>query len=319
MIRVLRSLIITPSPAQKVASWLLHDTVPPYHILTQKPTYAEIVKRQAVRLYRSSSAFVHPSEQEHSPPTLLLLQRRILQIPHYTLNRLTRHPRNAIPPTSRPQTTRSRAVLTPQPLTAPDILTSIPPPKKLSIPRREHPSPPKSLPTSQQLLLDRLSGTYHYSRSLTPAIIGMVLAAFPMRAPAEVGDLFKSSPSSSVSVKGDPRPSRTTDPLDREVSKITSRELNFQIAGYQRTIRDVDNTPSSHGTPRPTACVDRVLGAHYRLSGRDGPFLVLFNPLVDVDAHSNKRVMSPASRIEDYELVVWLQTGVSSGNRPTLN
>src|SRR5712675_2944405 len=27
-------------------------------------------------------------------------------------------------------------------------------------------------------------------------------------------------------------------------------------------------------------------------------------------------IMSPASRVEDYEWVVWLRTGVSSGNRP---
>jgi len=41
-----------------------HDA--PYRILTQKPTYAEIVKRQAVSLYRSSPTFVHPSEREHT-------------------------------------------------------------------------------------------------------------------------------------------------------------------------------------------------------------------------------------------------------------
>jgi len=38
---------------------------------------------------------------------------------------------------------------------------------------------------------------------------------------------------------------------------------------------------------------------------------------VDVGVHSNERVMSPASRVESHNLVVWLRTGVSSGNQPT--
>ena len=37
---------------------------------------------------------------------------------------------------------------------------------------------------------------------------------------------------------------------------------------------------------------------------------------MDEDVHSNGRVMSPASRVESHDSVVWLRTGVSSGNRP---
>src|SRR5712671_114894 len=51
--------------------------------------------------------------------------------------------------------------------------------------------PTETTPASQQLLLDRPSGTYHYSRSLTPAIIGMVRSAFPNAGMAEVGDLIQ--------------------------------------------------------------------------------------------------------------------------------
>src|SRR5712672_1048593 len=63
--------------------------------------------------------------------------------------------------------------------------------------------PTETTPASQQLLLDRPSGTYHYSRSLTPAIIGMVRSAFP-NARQRLGTSFKSSRSSSVSARRRP-------------------------------------------------------------------------------------------------------------------
>src|SRR5712671_4279774 len=47
------------------------------------------------------------------------------------------------------------------------------------------------VPTSQQLPPDRPSGTYYHSRSLAPAVIGMVRSAFPNAGPAEVGDLVQ--------------------------------------------------------------------------------------------------------------------------------
>src|SRR5882672_4825434 len=46
--------------------------------------------------------------------------------------------------------------------------------------------PTKTTSASQQLLLDCPSGTYHYLRSLTLAIIGMVRSAFPNAGMAEV-------------------------------------------------------------------------------------------------------------------------------------
>src|SRR5712672_657105 len=51
--------------------------------------------------------------------------------------------------------------------------------------------PRETTSISQQLLLDRPSGAYHYSCSLTPAIIGMVHSAFPNASTAEVGDLVQ--------------------------------------------------------------------------------------------------------------------------------
>jgi len=50
---------------------------------------------------------------------------------------------------------------------------------------------------------------------------------------------------------------------------------------------------------------------------RDGTPRARSPLLVDVGVHSSERVMSPASRVESHDLVVWLRTGVSSGNRPT--
>src|SRR5712675_3195954 len=63
--------------------------------------------------------------------------------------------------------------------------------------------PTETTPASQQLLLDRPPGAYHYSRSPTPAIIGMVRSAFP-NARQRLGTSFKSSRSSSVSARRRP-------------------------------------------------------------------------------------------------------------------
>src|SRR5712672_1369719 len=100
--------------------------------------------------------------------------------------------------------------------------------------------PTETTPASQQLLLDRPSGTYHYSRSLTPAIIGMVRSAFPNAGPAEVGDLVQ-----ELTELVRQREKETRDRHAQQTRWIRSlenhvRELNFQIAGYQRTIRDVE-------------------------------------------------------------------------------
>jgi len=103
------------------------------------------------------------------------------------------------------------------------------------------PQPTETTPASQQLLLDRPSGTYHYSRSLTPAVIGMVRSAFPNAGMAEVGDLIQ-----ELTELVRQREKETHDRHAQQVRWIRSlenhiRELNFQLAAYQRTIRDVDS------------------------------------------------------------------------------
>src|SRR5712672_2026509 len=123
--------------------------------------------------------------------------------------------------------------------------------------------PTETTPTSQQLLLDRLPGTYHYSRSLTPAIIGMVRSAFPNAGPAEVGDLIQ-----ELTELIRQREKETHDHHAQQTHWIGSlenhvRELNFQIAGYQRTVRDVDARLRATGLLDPQPAGTRFLGAHY--------------------------------------------------------
>src|SRR5712675_2911203 len=72
----------------------------------------------------------------------------------------------------------------------------------------------------------------------------------------------------------------------------------------------------SHGAPRPTAGGDWVPWCSLPLSGHNQPPSLLLDPLVDVGIHSNKRVMSLASRVVNHGSMVWLWTGVSSGNWP---
>ena len=121
----------------------------------------------------------------------------------------------------------------------------------------------ETTPTSQQLLPDRPSGTYHYSRSLTPAIIGMVRSAFPNAGPAEVGDLVQ-----ELTELARQREKETRDRLAQQTRWIGSlenhvRELDFQIASYQRTIRDVDARLRTTGLLDPQPAGTRYLGAHY--------------------------------------------------------
>src|SRR5712672_832734 len=121
----------------------------------------------------------------------------------------------------------------------------------------------ETTPTSQQLLLDRPPGTYHYSRSLTPAVIGMVRSAFPNAGPAEVGDLVQ-----ELTELVRQREKETRDRQAQQTRWIGSlenhvHELNFQIAGYQRTIRDVDARLRVTGLLDPRPAGTGFLGAHY--------------------------------------------------------
>src|SRR5712671_3624739 len=94
----------------------------------------------------------------------------------------------------------------------------------------------ENTPASQQLLLDRPSGTYHYSCSLTPTIISMVRSAFPNASMAEIGDLVQ-----ELTELVRQREKETRDRHAQHIRWVGSlknhvRKLNFQIAGYQRTI-----------------------------------------------------------------------------------
>ena len=123
--------------------------------------------------------------------------------------------------------------------------------------------PAEVVPAPQQLSLDRPSGTYHHSRSLAPAVIGMVRSAFPNAGPAEVGDLVQ-----ELTELVRQRERETRDRLAQQTRWIGSlenhvRELDFQIAGYQRTIRDVDARLRATGLLDPQPAGTRYLGAHY--------------------------------------------------------
>src|SRR5712671_487249 len=124
--------------------------------------------------------------------------------------------------------------------------------------------PTETTPASQQLLLDRPSGAYHYSRSLTPAVISMVRSAFPNAGMAEVGDLVQ-----ELTELVHQREKEIRDRHAQQVRWIGSLEnhvhkLNFQLAGYQRTIRDVDARLRATGLLNPQPVGTRFLGAHYR-------------------------------------------------------
>ena len=131
--------------------------------------------------------------------------------------------------------------------------------------------PGKTTPASQQLLLDRPSATYHYSRSLTPAIIGMVHSAFPNAGPAEVGDLVQ-----ELTELVHQREKETRDRHAQQVRWIGSlenhvQELNFQLTSYQRTIRDVDSRLQATGLLDPQPVETRFPGTHYCPSDTTNP------------------------------------------------
>jgi len=126
--------------------------------------------------------------------------------------------------------------------------------------------PRETTSASQQLLLDRPSGTYHYSCSLTPAIIGMVCSTFPNAGMAEVGDLIQ-----ELTELVHQRKKETRDRHVQQVCWIGSlenhvRKLNFQIAGYQRTIRDIDSRLQATGLLNPQPAGTGFLSTHYHSS-----------------------------------------------------
>src|SRR5712671_152756 len=146
-----------------------------------------------------------------------------------------------------------------------------PSPKEVAYSTQRASQPAETTPASQQLLLDRPSRTYHHSCSLTPAIIGMVRSAFPSTGMAEVGDLIQ-----ELMELIRQREKETRDRHAQHVRWIGSlenhvRELNFQVAGYQRTIRDVDARLRATGLLDPQPAGTEFLGAHYRPSDATDP------------------------------------------------
>src|SRR5712672_2197729 len=126
------------------------------------------------------------------------------------------------------------------------------------------PQPTKSVSSSQQHLLDRPTRGYHYSRSLTPAIIGMVHSAVPTLGMAEVGDLVQDLTELVRQCEKETRDrhaqqARWIDSLENHI-----RELNHQIASYQRTIQDVDSRLWATRLLDPQPARTGFLSAHYR-------------------------------------------------------
>src|SRR5712671_5360037 len=125
------------------------------------------------------------------------------------------------------------------------------------------PQPTKSVSSSQQHLLDRPTRGYHYSRSLTPAIIGMVHSAVPALGMAEVGDLVQELTELVRQCEKETRDRHAQQTCWIGSLENHVRELNFQIAGYQRTIRDVDVHLRATGLLDPRPAGTGFLGAHY--------------------------------------------------------
>jgi len=145
LIRALRPFIIAPSLPQEITSWLLHDTTSPIKPSPKNPpTLKSSSNRQSASIgHLRLSSIIQSMNMPCDIPTSVTTNTASIT-PHPE-PWLTRRPWNATPPTSRPQMTRSRAALTPQLPTTPDILTSIPPLRRLSTPHKECPSPPKPL------------------------------------------------------------------------------------------------------------------------------------------------------------------------------
>jgi len=143
LIHTLYSLAATPSPTQRVASWLLHSSMPPIRHSPESPlTLRSSSDRQSTSIGHLQPLSIVPSMTTPSS-TPASATTRTASITPPPEPWLTRHPQSTTPPTSRPPMTRSRAAHTLWLPTTPNTLIFTPPPKKLSTPCREHPSPQK--------------------------------------------------------------------------------------------------------------------------------------------------------------------------------
>jgi len=105
LINALHSLTIAPSPAQKVASWLLRDTTSPIRPSFRNPlTWKSSNAKQSASIGHLQLLSIPPNENTPSSTTASAATNIANTTPHLE-PWLTRRPRNATPLTSRPQTT----------------------------------------------------------------------------------------------------------------------------------------------------------------------------------------------------------------------
>jgi len=145
LIHTLRSFVTTPSPPREIKSWLLHNKTSPIKPFPRNPPMLKSSNnKQSI-----SIGHLRLSSITQSVNTLYDIPASATTNIASTTPRLepwlTRRPRNATPPTSRPRMTRSQVAPTLRRPIMPDTPTSIPLPRKSSTPHKGRPNPPKLL------------------------------------------------------------------------------------------------------------------------------------------------------------------------------
>jgi len=253
LIRTFRSLTPTPSPTNKAVSWLPHSTTPPIRLsLGSPPTLKSSNVKQSVSIGHLRLSSIPPNGNTPSNTPAFVAAGTASTTPRPE-SWLTHCLRNAIPPTSRPSTTRSRVVLTPPLPTAPNILTFTPPPRKLSTPRRGRPSLPKSFPplsnshwTARPELTTTLapspppSSAWSAPRSLT-------------RAQRRLGISSKNSRNSFANARGKPATTSLNKPVGLVASRITSASSTSrsQVTNASSVTSTHASEPQGSLTPSP--------------------------------------------------------------------
>jgi len=152
-----------------------------------------------------------------------------------------------------------------------------------------------------------------HARSLAPAVLAAVRSAFPdvnyMEYKGLAHDLTE-----LISEQEKREPSMHG-PQERWIEGLQNHvhELYAHIESFKRTLQDVSARLEIHGLTTPSsATAPRPLIEPFNLNQRqpERPRLPILNisttlrlkdhSAVDVDVHSNERVMSPASRVESH-------------------
>src|SRR5712675_1182720 len=253
LIRTLRSFALVPSPTHKAVSWLLHGTTSPTKPSLGSPlTLKSPNAKQSVSIGHLQLSSIPPNENTPSstPAFVMMSTASTTPCPEPWL---THRLRNAIPLTSRPLTTRSQVVLTPPLLTEPNILTSTPPPRKLSTPHRGHPSLPKSFPP-----LNNSHWTAHPELTTTlapspPPSSEWSAPHFLMWARQRLETLSKNSRNSFVNAKGKPATASHNKPVGLEVSRTMSASSTSrsQVTNASSVTSTHASEPQGSSTPSP--------------------------------------------------------------------